>query len=690
MVRAPIDMRRDRWGAGRLFESQAQTAPRVVFEPAPAWADLPPVIPAERPAPEHAEEGRCFWLTDSQFRLVGAELHALERSVVEVTSPAGLGAAGSLSMDFDPAFQTLVVHHVRVIRDGAVREVDAGRGLELLRRERDLERAMFDGRLTAHLSIPDVRVGDIVDVCQSYIGAHPVTGHRFAAEWRFNWGCWVGETRVRLLSEAGRDLTIQSWNGAPECEMETPADGEVVRTWRSFATEPATLEAVAPNWERQFATVRVADPMTWRDVADTFRGFYGPEPLTADLEAEAAAIETAGGRAADQVVQALRLVQGGLRYHSIAIGEGGFAPRGLAEIWESRTGDCKDASRLLVALLQRLGMYAVAVLVNTQRGQALTAEAPSLSAFDHCIVGLTLDGRRYWLDPTRFPQGGRLDVLIQPRLGMALPLVEGATLEDMGVEPLAESIATREVFELPPSPDLPGRLRVETTHFGWRADLMRQRLAGGIATVSREFRAFYERRYGAPGDVQPLEVTDDLENNRLKIVESFEINQIWRRGAEGNVVIFETFDDVFLPYLPGVAHEDRRLPIDLGMPLRAISVVEIHTPMRTPPGEWDHTFEMKGLRATSKFSAADADGKTLKLVRSLTFERPLVDAKSAREFADFRKDALLNSAVFVHQAVRNGRFVSGNAKLTITQKIWGALVLIWIVAGIGRAVIGAG
>lgn len=690
MSLAPFVTRRDRWGASRLFESQAQAAPSVVFEPAPAWADLPPVIPSTRPAPEHAEEGRCFWLTDSQFRLTGGEQHALERSVFEVTSPAGLNAAGSLSLDFDPAFQTLIIHHVRIIRDGVAREVDAQRGLELMRRERDLERAMFDGRLTAHLSIPDIRVGDIVDVCQSYVGSHPIIGHRLAAEWRFNWGCWVGESRVRLLVDPDRHVIIQSWNDAPACVVEIMADGAVLRTWRSVATEPAKFEATAPSCERQFATVRVVDRMTWADVADTFLGFYDPQPLPGSLEAQASAIETEHSTAASRAVSALRLVQGDLRYQSVTLGDGGFAPRDLAAIWESRTGDCKDASRLLVALLQRLGMDAAPVLVNTRRGRALQDEAPSVSAFDHCIVRLSLDGRRYWLDPTCFPQGGRLEVLSQPRFGMALPMVEDATLEDMGVEPLAESIAMREVVELASSPNLPGRLLVETTHFGWRADLMRQRLAGGIATVAREFQSFYEGRYGGLTDVQPLEVTDDLDANKLKIVERFEINRIWRRGVDDKVVVYETFDDLFLPYLPGVAYEDRRLPIDLGMPLRAVSVIEIHAPMRTPPEEWDHTFEMKGLRATSKFTALGEDGKAMKLTRSLTFEQPILEAKLAREYDDFRKDVLLNSCIFVRQAVSNGRFVASEGKLTIYQKIWGGLVLLWVLATVARAVFSVG
>lgn len=680
---------RDRWGAIRLSEVPLASAlSRVRFDCAPDWADLPPTVLPERPSPERSEEGRCFWLSDTQIRLSDGGQTWLSRSVFEVTSPTGLQGAGSLSVDFDPAFQSLSIHFVRVIRDGAVREADVRPSLEVLRRERDLERAMFDGRLTAHVSISDVRVGDILDLCYSVEGQNPVLMGRFAAEWRFNWTCWVGETRVRLLTPAERALHVQSWSDAPECAVEQLRGGETARTWRSLSTEPVIIEPLTPGWARHLATVRVSDPMSWGDVADAFRGYYASQALPGELEAEAAAIEAQSADAAVRAVLALRLVQGALRYQSVTIGDGGFVPRDIADVWSSRAGDCKDGSRVLTALLRRLGMVADPALVNTYRGRVLAEEAPCLVAFDHCVVRLLLDGQGYWLDPTNFPQGGRLEVLCQPRLGMALPLVPDADLQDMGEDPLADSIAMSETYDLPILADGTGQITIDTTHYGWRADAMRRRLAGGIAAVTRDFLTFYERRYGSASATEPLKVTDDLEANSIRIVETYEVPRIWQANADKDHVLFETFDDVFSPYLPGVGPDRRQWPIDLGMPLRAKSVVEIRSPVGAPASEWDVVHSMPGVTAASKFMAIDGASRVLHLKRSLVFEQPLVDAGLVGKYAAFREDALQNSGVRVHHPVRNGRIVSASAQAKsgggFWQVFWWIIAGLWVLGTIGR------
>jgi transglutaminase-like putative cysteine protease len=672
---------------GFVSEVVTPAQSRVLFTPAPPWADLPGVIPNDPSSADRAEGGRCFWLSDCQIRLADGEQVWLGRSVTEVTSPAGLQEAGALSLDFDPAFQTLSIHFVRIIRDGLVREVNAERGLELLRRERDLERAIFDGRLTAHLIIPDVRVGDVVDVCHSVAGQNPVLKDHFTGEWRFAWGCWVGETRVRLLSEADRDLRIQTWEAPPECVVRSLAGGEVERVWRAVATDAATGEALAPSWVRQVATVRVTDAVTWPEVAEAFRAFYEPQPLPEELEELARDIEAQNPEPADRVVAALRLVQSGLRYQSVTFGDGGFVPRELPAIWEGRTGDCKDSSRLLVTLLRRLGVDADAALVNAWRGRGLADEEPSLVAFDHCIVAATVGGRRYWLDPTNFPQGGRLDAIAQPRFGHALKLVEGAALEDMGEDDLADSLITIETYDLPSDPEGAGRLVVDTTHHGWRADAMRRRLAGGIAMVTREYVAFYERRFGKVSLLEPLEVTEDAAANTVRIVESYEVARIWNFDPKLGQVTFETSDDLFATFLPGLSPEEaRRWPIDLGMPLRAETTIDIRSPVVTPPNEWDQGFSMDGLTASSRFLGVEP--KVVRLVRRLVFHKPLVEGRKLRDYVAFREDAIRHAAVRIHHPVRGGRIVAGTEPAKggpLGKVLWWVFAVFWILTVLGQA-----
>ena len=368
-------------------------------------------------------------------------------------------------------------------------------------------------------------------------------------------------------------MTVQTWNGAPESEVKPTADGELVRTWRTTKTAPVVPERQAPSWFRPFASIRISDVMSWPDVAATFADCYRPEPLPEDLEAKVAALENEPGDVSTRVVKALRLVQGGLRYQAISIGEGGFVPRPLKQIWSSRTGDCKDASRLLVAILRRIGVDATPALVNTARSRSLQDEAPSLVAFNHCVVGLTLNGSRYWLDPTLFPQGGTLDLLCQSRHGWALTLRLGADLEPMGEDLLSDSFHISQVYVLPYGLSEPGELTMTSTLFGWRADLVRRRLANGQDVFKRARAERHAQWFESASEIEPLRITDDLEANRIELVEKVKLGRVWYLQPDGRAA-FTPPDDFFSANIAAVPSEGRRSPIRLGPLLRATSTVE--------------------------------------------------------------------------------------------------------------------
>ena len=72
--------------------------------------------------------------------------------------------AGNLSIAWSPAAGAPAVHVLRVHRDGKAIDVLKQTAFEILRREDQLEAASLDGVLTAVLRIPDLRVGDELEV----------------------------------------------------------------------------------------------------------------------------------------------------------------------------------------------------------------------------------------------------------------------------------------------------------------------------------------------------------------------------------------------------------------------------------------------------------------------------------------------------------------------------------------------
>ena len=651
----------------------------VAVRPPEAWVDAQPFHRPGAPRAERADGGRYFWFADCQIDWTGDQPIWFNRSVTEITTPDGLQETAQIDIDFDPGYEEVVFNHIRVIRGGEVREIDPRAGLSVFRRERDLERARYDGRLTAHLVIPDLRVGDIVDFARTTRGQHRVFGRRLGVEWTFDWGCWVGETRVRMLTAADEPLHIQAWNGAPTAKEVVLSSGLLERTWQTLDTPPVPTEPDIASWARCTKRVRVTTPVTWTEVSDTFRDFYAPEPLPDDLDAEVSVLLAETVAPAVRAVRLLRWVQERMRYQAVSIGDAGYVPRPIKTIWGSRAGDCKDASRLLTALFARAGLEASPALVNTSRGWTVQEEAPALNLFDHCIVRLRLEDRDYWLDPTNSPQGGSLDEVHQARFGWALPLIEHADLVYMGEEPVRDVWEANEEFELGATPTSPANLTITTTYRAWRADAVRRSLTSERGALVRGFIDYYSRAYGEATELTPLEVSDDLEANELKTVERYSLNQAWKKKPDNDGYEFDLVDDIFAVHLATApTGSSRRWPIDLGLPRYLTCTTTLKLPVAINVNGWDRTYDMAGVRAKSWTDRLNFAGREVRLSRSIAVERRYLPASEAAAYFDLRSSALRTSGMTVSMATQNGRFVGLNSQKN-SSPATGIGAIIWMI-----------
>lgn len=156
---------------------------------------------------------------------------------------------GNISIAWNPASGRPVVHAIKVHRDGETTDVLATAKFEILRREDQLEAAKLDGVLTAVLRIPDLRVGDELEVDLTTRVSDPTLGNNDA-----------GLLFVAPDPAAGRYRLGLSWqeNRKPRLKM-TPDMAAVARTGDksvefSFDNPPIlTMPKDAParyNWQR--------------------------------------------------------------------------------------------------------------------------------------------------------------------------------------------------------------------------------------------------------------------------------------------------------------------------------------------------------------------------------------------------------------------------------------------------------
>lgn len=637
------------------YGSGAAPVRGLEFALAPVGFDTGPFDIGDRDPSALSERGCCYWLSDTRLDASGDERVFTSRLVQQVTGSDGLQPAASFEAAFNPSYERLVIHGIRVWRDGEVRDAAVPEAFEIFRRELNLERAVYDGRLTAHMVVPDVRVGDVVDSSFSVIGTNPVLKGSLSTSPRLQWSTPVIETRVEIRVPATRPLAMRAFGRLPKVQ-DTTTDGVRTLLWVGRDMGPWRHEADAPVWHAGYAGVHVADTVTWPDVVELFRHFYdSPARLPETLEAAVVPIMAAEPDAAGRAAASLRLVQAVLRYHSVGIGEGGFRPRTVETIWATRYGDCKDASRLLVAILRRMGVEAAPALVNTRIGPDLGNELPNATAFDHCIVRVTTGDGHWWMDPTLDAQGGDLQHLTRPRFVWALPLVVGGDLERMRDTPLPAVCETHETWTFDRQVAMPARLEIRTLYRDWRADDIRRWLANdGHRNVSRRLREALEVEYGQLVDAAALAVTDDGVKNELELVELYDVDRPFQ-PIDSEHLRFVSRDDVVGPNLRDVETARRTEPIDLGTPRRVVTrrTFNLPVPIRIQPWKTERSGPVTRLRSELVWQTPCQAIHTLDLTIA---ERVVTPDRAQDHFAAVRTARDLNGVNFV-VAVRKGRIV---------------------------------
>lgn len=411
-----------------LFATSAYAGETILRQPAPDW--LPALEPHLSNRPDNPSQPLRYEVVENHVRAFGDHSEAYMHMRLKVLSPLGLQQASRLSLQWNPALQSPIVHHVHIIRDGQTIDVLDKSDFTVLRREAGLEQSQqITGILTGVLINPDIRVGDTIDFAYSTQTRFDVFDNPLEV---------AGSARSPLPVDLG--VTTVSWPSTMAVQTRAGRHADLppiaqqsdfkVLTSRVTDVEgeayPATLAPRAlPDYGWQLSSMP-----QWSAVTDHVRPAFDQAvqmPADADLAARVARIRSENATPEARALAALRLVQDEVRYMALTLGEGGWLPASASEVWAGRQGDCKGKTVLLVALLRALDIDAVPALVSSSN-MPLDKYLPMVSVFDHVIVKARIGGQTYLLDGARIG-----DRSLTPDVPLVhefiLPITERARLE---------------------------------------------------------------------------------------------------------------------------------------------------------------------------------------------------------------------------------------------------------------------
>ncbi|MFH1466589.1 MAG: DUF3857 domain-containing protein [Pseudomonadota bacterium] len=541
--------------------------PNVSVGPAPAWVE-PIEPPVGTPAPAGAAvESAQYLLVDDEVRIGAHDVQRYAHTTYRIVTRAGLDGLSRVEIAFDPSWERVKVHHLRVWRDGAWQDRLEGAHATVIREEASLWQHIFDGTRTLVVVPPDVRVGDVVDVAWSVDGMNPVFDGHYGEGWAMAWGVAAERRQLRLLWQPARPLSI-ACHGVP-----VPTVREVGVDWREARWDLRHRLAVdeedsQPEGYDPFPWVQVSDFTSWAEVATWAQQVYAvQEPAPARIQALADQLWAQHPNAEDFALASLRWVQDEVRYFGIELGDGSHVPSPPLVVLERRYGDCKDKTLLLVALLRARGLEAWPALVSRERGAGIAEMLPSPAIFDHVVTVARVGGVERWVDPTESDQGGALDQAWLPAFGKALVLSPGmGALVDVPAPALPQGQATLRVsYDLRDDPER-SRITVETVYRAHRAEDVRAMLAD---TSLQHLQAGYVDQYAQLGlSVSPIAamaIRDDRAGNVVDIAERYRWLAAWQPMGDGrerllipDAVIFD-----WLPLPVGARQQPLALPMGL-------------------------------------------------------------------------------------------------------------------------------
>lgn len=118
---------------------------------------------------------------------------------------------------------------------------------------------------------------------------------------------------------------------------------------------------------------------------------------TESIETKAKEITAACTTDEDRIRTIFEYIQEHCRYVAVEVEGHRIFPHPPEEVLLNQYGDCKDLSGLLISMLRTVGINACPVLIGTRRVGPFIEDFPSLSQFNHVIVGLPVE---YFNDTT--------------------------------------------------------------------------------------------------------------------------------------------------------------------------------------------------------------------------------------------------------------------------------------------------
>lgn len=588
-----------------FYFSAAQN--KVSKEEVPSWVTATSINYNQSNLDNDAEDG--FVDLDFEMQVSVSLQTKYFKKAIKILTEAGVENSSEISVDFDPSYQKLAFHSIKIIRSNQIIDKLKGTKFKVVQQEKELDKHLYDGSLTAISFLEDVRAGDVIEYSYSLKGFNPIFNGKYFGSYTVQYSVPVYNLLYKLCIPANRvpDIKNKGTGIKPSVQQ---LNSETVYEWRLTQTKALHLPKHTPDWYDAYPTIMVTEFKSWKEVSDWAKILYPSNvEVSSSLQNKISEIEQKNTTAESKTLAALRFVQDEIRYTGIEAGENSHRPHKPDQIFNQRFGDCKDKSYLLCVMLRKMGIEADPVLISTEDRKAILNWLPSPGIFDHVTTRVKIGSDMYWFDPTISYQRGSIKTIAYPDYQCGLVISENTN--GLSVIPFSDkgTVSVNEIFDVP---DMSGfaHLVVKTEYIGTYADNVRNDFKNNSKyEMLKKYKAYYTD-YFKDIEADSIKFSDDESSGIAKTIEYYTINDFW-----------ELKDGVkkasLAPFIINVAltkpdEINRSTPYSLSFPINYKEEIEINLPedwsveessdfIKTPALAFKYDYSFSGNRVVLKY-----------------------------------------------------------------------------------------
>ncbi len=508
------------------------TTPLFSFEESSSFSKAPPFSWVQcTPYPleislSNVENENAFWLLSDRQK--NCEEHTTYyHNAYKLRTPQLVEDYSSLRVTYDPAFEKVVFHEIKVLRAGEWSDRLENSRSQVVQRETALDSNIYDGRQTILFFLDDIRQNDVLEYSFAVVGDNPNFASFVDEHLVVETQTPIEKVHRRVLAHPERNIGVKAFNTDLSLTVKELSPELSEWSWEGTQIQGHQLESGIPSWYFPFPYFQLSQYASWHEVIEQILPLYSlPQEALDAPPAEVVYLihqwEREGPHPLLRACLALRFVQDEVRYLGFEEGIGGHQPRDPRLVFQRRFGDCKDKAFLLHYLLKLMHIDSKPSLVHTREGKSLVDALPAVYQFNHVVLKIDMDDGVYWVDPTLSLQGGSLQNSYFPNYHWGLVISK----ETEALSPIPEveqrPVEFEVLYEVVSKEE--ALVTITRKFFDRAADGLRSTIgSAGRKKYAERLVGKLQRTYGYVTEEAPLEIEDRRWTNECTIVGRYRI-----------------------------------------------------------------------------------------------------------------------------------------------------------------------